>query len=299
MNILKKCNLCKRNCLVNRYQTVGFCNQTNKIRIAKASLTYFEEPCISNKKGSGTIFFSGCNLKCVYCQNKCISQDNYGINITIKRLAQIMLELQDKGAININLVTPTPHVIGISKAIKIAKKNGLNIPIIYNTSSYENINTIKILNGLIDVYLPDFKYFDDTYALKYSKANNFLETEKEVIMEMFNQVGPCKFKNGNIVKGVIVRHLMLPYLKEDTKKVLNYLYNTYHDNIYISLMNQYTIIDNLPYQELNHNIKKTDYNEVIEYAINLGIKNCYCQLDNTNKKKYIPNFNLEGVKKTK
>lgn len=299
MNILKKCNLCKRNCLVDRYKVTGYCKQTNKIRIAKSCLTYFEEPCISNEKGSGTIFFSGCNLGCVYCQNKCISIDNFGTYISIKRLAEIMLELQNKGAININLVTPTPHVIGIIKAIKIAKKNGLKIPIIYNTSSYENINTIKMLNGLIDVYLPDFKYFNDEIALKYSKANNYLETEKEVIKEMYKQVGPIKFKNDNVISGVIVRHLMLPGLKEDTKKVLKYLYNTYHDNIYISLMNQYTIMDNLQFDELKKNIKKSDYEEVIDYAINLGINNCYCQLDNTNSKKYIPDFNLEGVKKEK
>lgn len=297
MNILKKCNLCKRNCFVNRYEEIGYCGQTNKIRIAKACITYFEEPCISSTKGSGTIFFSGCNMGCVFCQNKKISHGNYGTNVTIKRLAEIMLELQDKKALNINLVTPTPHVIGIIKAIKLAKKNGLVIPIIYNTSSYENINTIKMLDGLIDVYLPDFKYYDDMYALKYSKANNYLETEKEVIEEMFKQVGPCKFKNGNIIKGVIVRHLMLPTLKNDTKKVIKYLYDTYHDDIYLSIMNQYTIMDNLPFEELNKNIKKNDYEEIIDYAINLGINNCYCQLDNTNSKKYIPDFNLEGIKK--
>lgn len=298
MNILKKCNLCPRNCLVNRYQEKGYCKQSNKIRISKATLTYFEEPCISNKKGSGTIFFSGCNMGCVFCQNNLISKNNYGQDITIKRLAEIMLELQEKGAININLVTPTPHVIGIIKALKLAKKQGLTIPIIYNTSSYENLNTIKMLNGLIDVYLPDFKYFDDKYAIKYSKAYNYQEVTKEVIKEMYQQVGKCQFKKGNIQKGVIVRHLMLPGLKEDTKKILKYLYETYQDNIYLSLMNQYTIMDNLPYQELRQNIKKEDYNEVIDYAINLGISNCYCQLEDTNSKKYIPDFNLEGVNKS-
>ncbi len=299
MNVLKKCNLCPRNCLVDRYNSLGYCKQSNKIRIAKAALTYFEEPCISNSKGSGTIFFSGCNLGCVFCQNKDISKDNYGKVISIKRLSEIMLELQDKGAININLVTPTPHVVGIAKAIKLAKKNGLVIPIIYNTSSYENLDTIKLLDGLIDVYLPDLKYYDDKYALKYSKAPNYFEVATLAIHEMYNQVGKPQFdKDGNILKGVIVRHLMLPTLKEDTKNILNYLYNTYQDNIYISIMNQYTVIKPLKYKELNHKVTDKDYNEVIDYAISLGIQNAYCQLDNTSSKDFIPNFDLEGVEKS-
>lgn len=295
--ILKKCNLCQRKCLVNRYKQTGFCKQTNEIRIAKATLTYLEEPCISNIKGSGTIFFSGCNMGCCFCQNSKISTNNFGETITVKRLADIMLELENKGAININLVTPTPHVIKIIEAIKIAKKNGLSIPIIYNTSSYENINTIKLLNGLIDVYLPDLKYFDDLYAIKYSKSPNYFKTASLVIKEMYNQVGSCQFdENGNIKKGIIVRHLMLPTLKKDTKKIVNYLYKTYHDNIYISIMNQYTIMDNLEYKELKQNLKNKDYDEVIDYMINLGITNAFCQLDDTNSKKYIPNFDLEGVR---
>ncbi len=298
MNVLKKCNLCPRNCLVDRYKNLGYCKQSNKIRIAKAALTYFEEPCISNSKGSGTIFFSGCNLGCIFCQNKDISKENFGKIISIKRLSEIMLELQDKGAININLVTPTPHVIGISKAIKLAKKNGLVIPIIYNTSSYETVDTLKLLDGLIDVYLPDLKYYDDKYAIKYSKAPNYFKVATLAIKEMYKQVGKPVFdKDGNILKGVIVRHLMLPTLKEDTKKVLNYLYNTYQDNIYISIMNQYTVIKPLKYKELNHKVNDKDYDEVIDYAISLGIQNAYCQLDNTSSKDFIPDFDLEGVEK--
>lgn len=295
-NILKKCNLCYRNCLVNRYLETGFCNQTNKIRIAKACLTYYEEPCISNKKGSGTIFFSGCNLKCCFCQNEKISTNNYGREISIEKLANIMLKLQQEGAININLVTPTPHIIGIIKAIKIAKKAGLVIPIIYNTSSYENVNTLKLLEGLIDVYLPDFKYFNDTYARKYSKANNYFQVASQAILEMTRQVGPCKFKKGNIYKGVIVRHLMLPTLKEDSKKILDYLYKTYQNNIYYSIMNQYTVLENIKYLELKQQVKKKDYDEIIEFAFNLGIKKAFCQLENSNTKDFIPNFDLENVK---
>lgn len=296
MDVLKKCNLCQRNCLVNRYKSVGYCRQTNEIRIAKAALTYFEEPCISNEKGSGTIFFSGCNLGCIFCQNIEISKKNFGKNISSERLSEIMLELENAGAININLVTPTPHIIGIRDAIIKAKEKGLKIPIIYNTGTYENIESLKLLDGLIDVYLPDLKYYDDKYAIKYSNAPNYFETSTKAIQEMYKQVGPIEFdKNGNIKKGIIVRHLLLPTLKDDSKKIIKYLYETYQDNIYLSIMNQYTVIKPLKYKELNHKIKNKDYDEIIHYACNLGIKNAYCQLDNTSSKEFIPNFDLEGV----
>ena len=294
--ILKKCNLCKRNCLVNRYETLGYCKQTNELRIAKATLTYFEEPCISNEKGSGTIFFSGCNMGCVFCQNIEISKDNYGKNISVERLTEIMLELQSKGAININLVTPTPHIIGIRKAIILAKTKGLTIPIIYNTGTFDTVESIKMLNGLIDVYLPDLKYYNDNLSIKYSNAKNYFENAVKVIDEMYKQVGKPQFdENGNITRGVIVRHLMLPTHISDSRKILKYLYDTYQDNIYISIMNQYTIIKPMKYKELNHRVKKRDYDKLIEYAINLGIKNAYTQLDDTSSTDFIPKFNLEGV----
>ena len=296
MNILKKCNLCARNCLVNRYEKLGYCKQNNQLKVAKAALTYLEEPCISNEKGSGTIFFSGCNMGCIFYQNIKISKENYGKYITIAKLANIMIELQNKGAININLVTPTPHILSIKEAIIKAKQNGLTIPIIYNTGTYETVESLKILDGLIDVYLPDFKYYDNKYALKYSNCPNYLQIATKAISEMYRQVGKVKFdKKGNIQKGVIVRHLLLPALKEDSKKIIKYLYDTYQDNIYLSLMNQYTIIKPLKYKELNHKVKDKDYNEIIDYAIFLGIKNAYCQLKNTSSKDYIPNFDLEGV----
>ena len=227
-----------------------------------------------------------------------ISKQNFGKEITIKKLANIMIDLEKKGAANINLVTPTPHVMGIIKSIKIAKKLGLSIPIIYNTSSYENITTLKLLNGYIDVYLPDLKYFDNKYAIKYSKTSNYFEIATKNIQEMVNQVGSCQFnKDGYITKGVIVRHLLLPTLLNDSKKVIKYLYDTYQDNIYLSIMNQYTIMKKYSnsYKELNKSITKKDYNEIIEYAISLGIKNAFCQLDNTNSKKYIPKFDLTGL----
>ena len=299
-NILKNCTLCPRKCNINRYETLGFCKANEKIKVSLAKLFFYEEPPISGTYGSGTIFFSNCNLKCCFCQNNEISNNGKGLEITIKRLSEIMLELQEKKAHNINLVTPTIYVPQIIKAIKRAKKNGLVIPIIYNTSGYETVETIKLLNGFIDVYLPDFKYFSNDIAIKYSKANNYFTYAKEALEEMVRQTGACIFdKNGLIKKGVIVRHLMLPEQINDTKKILDYLYSTYKDNIYISIMNQYTPTSSVIYDELKKPIKKSDYEEIIDYAISLGINNAFCQDDETVSESFIPNFNFEGVKKNK
>ena len=297
MNPLLKCNLCPRNCNINRYKELGFCKQSNKIRLALAKLFFYEEPPISGKNGSGTIFFTGCNLKCIFCQNYDISTKNIGKIVSIKRLSEIMLELQSKKAHNINLVTPTIYVPQIIKAIKLAKKNGLNIPIIYNSSGYENIETIKMLDGYIDVYLPDFKYYNDEIAIKYSKANNYFLYASKALDEMIKQTGPCKFDiNGMIIKGVIVRHLLLPTHLEDSKKVIKHL-SKYKDDIYISIMNQYTPIRKLNYEELNYPVKKDDYYSLIDYADSLGITNAFCQEDETVSESFIPKWNFEGIKK--
>ena len=297
MNYYKSCILCPRKCRINRYENLGFCGCNNKIKLSLAKLFFYEEPPISGTKGSGAIFFTGCNLRCVFCQNIEISKYNKGLEISIKRLSEIMLELQNDGAHNINLVTPTMYIPSIIKAIKKAKKNGLNIPIIYNSSGYEDINSIKLLNGYIDVYLPDFKYYDNNYALKYSKCPNYLENTKLSIKEMVKQVGPCKFdKNGLIKKGVIVRHLMLPGLINDSKKIINYLYSTYGNKIYLSIMNQYTPNKEVEFNELKNSLKEKDYDEVIDYAYNLGISNAFCQVGGTVSESFIPNFNMEGVK---
>lgn len=298
MNLYKKCTLCPRMCKVNRYKELGFCKCNNKIKVSLAKLFFYEEPPISGMNGSGTIFFSGCNLKCCFCQNMEISRFNKGKIITIKRLAEIMIELQEKQAHNINLVTPTMYIPSIIKAIKKAKKNGLNIPIIYNSSGYERVDAIKLLVGLIDVYLPDFKYFENKLSSKYSGANNYVENAKLVIDEMVKQTGPCIFdKNGLIKKGTIIRHLMLPNLSEDTKKILDYLYNNYHDDIYISIMNQYTPNKYVKFNELKNPIKKNDYEEIIDYAIDLGITNAFCQMEETVSESFVPEFNFEGIKK--
>ena len=299
MNLYKKCILCPRKCMVNRYIKTGFCGMNINIKVALAKPFFYEEPPISGINGSGTIFFTGCNLKCCFCQNMEISNFNKGKTISIKRLAEIMLELQEKHVHNINLVTPTIYIPSIIKAIKKAKRMGLNIPIVYNSSGYENVEIIKLLDGLIDIYLPDFKYYEEEFAIKYSMAKDYVENTKLVINEMVRQTGPCVFdKNGIIIKGTIVRHLMLPGLINDTKKILDYLYNKYHDDIYISIMYQYPPNQYVKFKELKNPIKEKDYDEIVDYAINLGINNAFCQVGETVSESFVPSFNFEGIKKT-
>lgn len=294
---LNKCNLCPRNCNVNRNNNeIGYCGATNMMVIAKAYLHKWEEPCISGSIGSGTIFFSYCNLKCIFCQNYDISTLHKGKIISVDNLKNICLELQKKGALNINLVTPTHYVPLIIEAIKKAKKEGLNIPIVYNTSSYENIETIKMLDKIVDIYLPDLKYYNNEYALNYSKAKDYFKYASSAINEMYKQVGnPIFDKNGIMKKGVIVRHLMLPSHLEDSKKIINYLYKKYHHNIYISIMNQYTPLKKLEYEYLNHKVTDKEYDALIDYAYNIGVRNAYIQEGETQKESFIPNFDLEGL----
>ena len=309
LEMLNKCTLCIRNCKVNRNDNkIGVCKASNKIMIAKAFLHLWEEPPNSMGKGSGTVFFSYCNLKCVFCQNYNISQDNKqnintcnssvtGKEVSIERLSEIFLELQEKGANNINLVTPTHYVPQIIKAIDISRKKGLNLPILYNTNSYDSLETIQSLNGYIDVYLPDFKYFNDKYAFKYSGAKNYAENAVKVIDEMLKQTGAPKFdEQGRIIKGVIVRHLMLPGLLFDSKKVIDLLYNRYGDNIFISIMNQYVPMFNASeYPEINKSLNPKHYESLVNYAAELGVKNGFIQEEGANTDSYTPDFNLEGV----
>ncbi len=291
-DFFKQCNLCPRNCFINRNQTAGFCHAKNKIVIARASLHAWEEPCISGKNGSGTIFFSGCNLKCVFCQNYEISAKLIGKEISVQEFCNICLNLEKQGAHNINLVTPTHFVPLMIEGLKLAKKKGLSIPIVYNTSGYEKVETLKMLENIVDIYLPDFKYWDDQYATFYSYAPYYAQTAKKALQEMIRQVGTPKFsEDGMMQKGVIVRHLMLPGLKEDSKKILNYLYQTYHDQIYISIMNQYTPMKHFQkYPELNQKISDSDYEEVINYALDLGIKKAFIQEGGTVDSSFIPDF---------
>lgn len=295
---LNQCTICPRNCRVNRNkEELGFCQAGKNLKIGRASLHMWEEPCISGTNGSGTIFFSYCNLRCIFCQNYEISNLHQGKEITIERFSDICLELQKKGAHNINLVTPTHYIPQIKEGLILAKKKGLTIPIVYNTSSYENVASLKLLEGLIDIYLPDFKYYFDDIAIAFSNTPNYLSYAKDAIEEMIRQVGEPKFdENGMMTKGVIVRHLILPGHIEDSKRVLNYLYQTYKDKIWISIMNQYTVVKPCQkYPELNRMVTKEEYDQVIDYAIELGIKNGFIQEGETALESFIPSFNGEGV----
>lgn len=269
---------------------------TDELMVARAALHMWEEPCISGDKGSGTVFFSGCALQCVFCQNHTISTANTGKKITTERLSQIFLELQEKDALNINLVTPSHYVPQIIEAIKLSRKKGLTIPIVYNSSGYEKVDTLKLLEGYVDVYLPDFKYCDNEIAKKYSNAPDYSRYVKEAIGEMFRQVGRAKFdQKGMIIKGVIVRHLMLPGYLEDSKKIIRYLYQTYEDDIYISIMNQFTPFPHISFPELRERIQDKDYDVLVEYALNLGVENGFIQEEETAIESFIPEFNNEGV----
>jgi len=292
--ILNKCNICPRECNVNRNKgQLGFCGCDNQIKIANYSLHKWEEPCISGVNGSGAIFFSYCNLKCIYCQNYEISNLNKGKVITPKRLVDIFLKLQQSKALNINLVTPTHYAPILKEVILEAKTKGLNIPIVYNTSSYEKVDTLNSLNDLIDIYLPDLKYYDNELGLKYSKVNNYFEYATKAIDEMYRQVGRVKIVNGIMKRGMIVRHLVLPGHVDDSKKVIKYLYDKYKDNIYISIMNQFTPVNKTRYSNLNRTLTNEEYDDVIDYAYDIGVRNAFIQGEDTCKESFIPVFSDE------
>lgn len=296
MELLKKCMLCPRKCGVNRYKERGFCGATNKIKLAYYSLHKWEEPIISGSNGSGTIFFSHCNMKCIYCQNKKISIDGYGKYISNKKLGEIMIKLQNMGAHNINLVTPTHYVPQIASILNKIKDKELTIPIVYNTSSYENIGTLMVMRGLVDIYLADLKYYDDSLANNYSMVKDYFENATYAIDEMYRQVGTPQFDdNGLIKKGLVVRVLILPGHLDDAKKIIKYLYNTYHDDIFISIMNQYTPVNTCIYNNLNRKLTEDEYNEVIKYALELGVKNAFVQEEDTASESFIPNFDTSVI----
>lgn len=296
MELLKRCMLCPRKCGVNRYKEKGFCGATNKIKLAYYSLHMWEEPIISGDNGSGTIFFSNCNLRCLYCQNKKISIDGYGKLISNKRLMEIMLELQNKGAHNINLVTPTHYVPNIISVLKKIKNKELKIPVVYNTSSYECVGTIVACRNLVDIYLADLRYFDDSLGEKYSLCSNYFENATMAIDEMYRQVGKCEFDdNGLLKKGLVVRVLILPGHIDDSKKIIEYLYKTYGDDIFISIMNQYTPINKCKYDNLNRKVTDKEYDEVVDYALELGIKNAFVQEGEAASESFIPQFNKKIV----
>ena len=290
---LSSCTLCPHMCKVNRNNgEIGRCKSSNNVKIALASLHHFEEPCISGKNGSGTVFFSNCNLSCVFCQNYKISQLGLGYEITTHELANIFLEQQKNNAKNINLVTPTMYVPQIIEAIKIAKENGLKIPIIYNSNGYENVETIKLLKGFIDVYLPDLKYFDNDLAKKYSGISNYFENAAKAILEMYFQVGlPVFDKNGMIKKGIIIRHLVLPNHIGNSKKVLLWIKENLPQDIYVSLMAQYfPTYKAKNIEDLNRKLSKEEFEEIKKYLEKLNIHNGYFQELGEHEEEYVPDF---------
>lgn len=292
---LKRCELCPHNCKVNRLNgEIGRCKCKDKVKIALASVHYYEEPCISGENGSGTIFFSGCNLNCKFCQNYEISQLGKGIEITIEELSDIFIKQQNKGVNNINLVTPTMYVYQIIEAIKIARKKGLDIPIIYNSNGYENIETIKKLNGYIDVYLPDLKYYDDEIAYKYSGINNYFENAKSAILEMQKQVGVPKLnENGIIQKGLIIRHLVLPNNIENSEKILRWIKSNINEEVYISIMAQYfPSYKAKQMNDINRKLSEEEYAKIEDLVYELDIKNGYMQELGEHEEEYVPDFNL-------
>ncbi len=293
----KHCTLCPRNCNIDRTSgNVGFCGMPATVQVARASLHMWEEPCISGANGSGTVFFTGCNLKCVFCQNHTIAVGGKGKEITVSHLADLFLTLQEKGAHNINLVTPSHYVPSMKEALILAKNNGLTVPIVYNTSSYEREDTLKLLDGLVDIYLPDFKYVSTRLSSTYSHAADYFKVAKKSLAEMFRQVGSPVFDGDFMKRGVLVRHLILPGNVEDSKAVLRYLYETYGNNIFISIMNQYTPLPHASsYPELNRKVTDKEYEEVVNFAIDLGIEQGFVQEGETADESFIPEFDFTGL----
>ena len=298
MNKYENCLLCPRKCGINRRTgQTGVCGVSSEIKVARAALHYWEEPCISGKRGSGAVFFSGCSLHCVFCQNREISDGKAGKLISKERLSDIFMELADKGANNINLVTPGQYIPDIVWAVNNAKSRGMKLPIIYNTSGYENVTELKLLEDIVDVYLPDFKYMDSTLSAMYSRAKDYPSVAKQALSEMVRQQPDVVIDDatGLIQKGVIVRQLLLPGHVNDAKAVLKYLYDTYHDHVYISMMSQFTPIALKDYPEINRTVTRREYERLVDYALEIGITNAFIQEGDVAKDSFIPAFDCEGV----
>ncbi len=294
LEILKECQICPHKCKIDRTKQIGRCKATDKIKIALYSIHNFEEPCISGTKGSGTIFFSNCNMNCIYCQNYEISQLGKGKEITIHELADVMIKQQEKGVENINLVTPTSYTLQIIEAIKIAKKKGLKIPIVYNTNGYENVETLRLLEGYIDIYLPDLKYYDNEISKKYSKVDNYFEIATKAIKEMYRQVGqPILDKNGIMTKGLMIRHLVLPNNIENSKKILKWIKENLDNNIYVSIMAQYfPTYKAKETDDLNRKLTNKEYEEIENYLYDLNLENGYIQELGEHEEEYVPKWEV-------
>lgn len=302
MNLIEQnlisCNLCPNICGVDRINgEIGICNAGHLPKVSKACLHFWEEPCISGESGSGTVFFSHCNLSCKFCQNYKISHEGYGKEISIERLAEIFLNLQVKGALNINLVSATQFIPQAAEALRLAKKNGLTIPIVYNSNGYDSVEALKLLDGLIDVYLPDLKYYDNEYSTKYSSAPYYFKYATQAILEMYRQVGaPMYNEDGIIQRGLIIRHLLLSGLVEDSKKVLKWIKNNLPIEIPISLMAQYTPVYKAnTIENLDRKITEKEYNKIIDYFFDIGLENGFVQDHESATSDYTPDFDLTGI----
>lgn len=311
------CTICPRNCNVNRANhKLGVCGQTDEIKIARAALHMWEEPCVSGKNGSGTIFFTGCNLRCIFCQNREIATSKVGKIVSLERLEEIFYELKDKGANNINLVTPSHFLMQLVPLLKKVKSDGYKLPIVYNTSSYEKVEALRELEGLVDIYLPDLKYKDVALSEGYSNAKDYFEVALPAIEEMVRQVGQplfysldkreyltameynerCDEEEIIMKRGVIVRHLILPGSTKDSMEVLKEIYNRFGNQVFLSIMNQYTPFAHIvTYPNLNRKVSKREYEKVVSYALSIGIENAFVQGENTAKESFIPDFNMEGI----
>lgn len=293
----KSCQLCPRRCQANRQNARGVCHVGDKLLVARAALHMWEEPCISGEKGSGAVFFSGCQLGCIFCQNRDIASGQVGKQITMKRLAEIFWELREKGANNINLVTPDHYLPSIIVAIEKVKADGFDLPFVYNCSGYERVELLRRLEGLISVYLPDFKYMQAETARAYSKAADYPEVAKEAIAEMVRQCPDIEFdENGIMMQGVIVRHLLLPGKVKEAKEIVAYLYENYGSQIYLSLMSQYTPLSEFAqYPQLSRKVTKREYQRLLDYVLELGVENAFIQEEDVAKESFIPAFDYEGV----
>ncbi len=294
----EKCTLCPRRCGVNRNkQEKGLCGQTSVLKVGRASLHLWEEPCVSGEKGSGTVFFSGCSLHCCYCQNFNLSRGKEGVATDTENLSRIFLNLQNEGAHNINLVTGEHFGPHIRQAVKNARKEGLTIPVILNNSGYVSLETLDYLKDVIDIYLVDFKYMNPDIAKKYSMAEDYPEVTKKALKKMYSLAGKPAFdENGILKKGVVVRHLCLPTCKDDSKAVISYVYENYKENVLLSIMSQYTPFGNCgKYPELSRKLTSEEYDEILNFCLEIGIENAFIQEEEAASESFIPVFDGKGV----
>ena len=294
---MTECRLCPRQCGVDRSKQTGYCGVSDRVKLARAALHFWEEPCISGERGSGTVFFSGCALKCVFCQNYQLSAGHFGKEVSIQRLAEIFLELQQQGAHNINLVTGGHYVPQIVQAQELVRKD-LKIPVVYNSSGYETVKTLRQLKGYVDIYLPDLKYYSPERSARYSNARDYFAVASQAVQEMFSQVGPVQFdEQGMLQKGVVVRHMVMPNGVEDTMDILTWIAEHLPlDDILVSVMSQYTpFYKSADYPEINRRLTQEEYDRVLDWMECMGIEQGFVQELSSAKEEYTPDFSLQGV----